>query len=514
MSRKFEFSLNFDEGPEKYLKNKFPEMQDFRVLSQSLDARGAPRGRKPKYLYKVEIIQVGESFEDYREDFKKVELSDRPIIIGAGPAGLFAALRFSEYGVKTVLIERGDEASSRMKKIARYWRYGVLDSESNVCFGEGGAGLFSDGKLMTRVKSPYIHYVMEQFVKYGAPENIAYTANPHLGSNKIRGIITNLSSSLKKLGHDLVYNDAVDTLIYKKNKVIGVKLKSGKEILSSHIILATGHSAKNIYHDLYDNQVDLKTKSFAMGVRIEHPRHIIDSLQHGKWSDSQILGSARYRLSWENPDSKRGTYSFCMCPGGHVLSSGTEENGLVTNGMSNSARNSPWSNAALVVTVEAEKDLESNDPLEGLRLQELIEERAYNISKEKATGRELPCMSVKEFLANKIFDKELPKTSTPSGLIKTNIREIFPDYINTHLEKALLQFDHKLSGFLFEDALLIAPETRTSSPITILRNKETFESTSHKGLFPCGEGAGYAGGITSAAVDGVKVVEAIIQKLS
>jgi hypothetical protein len=277
------------------------------------------------------------------------------------------------------------------------------------------------------------------------------------------------------------------------------------------VVLATGHSAQDLYQHLADIKVQMKAKDFAVGVRIEHPRRYIDSLQHGSYCEAPEMGSARYRLSWHDKWTDHGVYSFCMCPGGYVLSSGTEENGIVVNGMSNYARNSPWSNAALVVSVKSEIDLPEKDLMAGLRFQHDIEQKAFALSKKHATGRELPAMTIKEFMTGKLTNKPLPVTSSPSGVFKADIREIFPDFIVQHLKKGLEEFNKDLPGFIYEEGLLIAPETRTSAPLTILRDKESLVSLSHKGLYPCGEGAGYAGGITSAAVDGVKIALSILK---
>jgi uncharacterized protein len=256
----------------------------------------------------------------------------------------------------------------------------------------------------------------------------------------------------------------------------------------------------------------MRAKDFAIGVRVEHPRRYIDTLQHGKFCEAPEMGSARYRLSWHDKWSDRGVYSFCMCPGGYVLSSGTEKEGIVVNGMSNYARNSPWSNAALVVAVKAQRDLKDSDLMSGLRFQHEIEKKAHELSKKYATGRELPAMTIKEFMDGKLNDKPLPKTSSPSGIFKADIRSIFPDFIVEHLKKGLKEFDRDLPGFIYEEGLLIAPETRTSAPLTIIRDQKTLISASHQGLYPCGEGAGYAGGITSAAVDGVKCALSILNQ--
>lgn len=513
MAKKLQFKLPFDVDVKAYLSSKYPEVVDYRILSKSLDARGAPRGKKPDFLYNLEVIAEGEEFTEPKEEFKQLaHFAKKPVFVGAGPASLFGALRLAEYGIPSIIIERGDEAKRRMLHIAKFWRYGELNPESNVCYGEGGAGLFSDGKLITRVKSPYVKYVMKKFVEFGAPEEVAYISNPHLGSNKIRNIIYGMAEHLRSVGCEIHYNTRVDEILYQDKKVCGVKVSTGKVIETDHVILAAGHSAKDIYYHLNETGVDMKQKDFAVGVRIEHPRVVIDKLQHGKYHESEFLGSARYRLSYHNKATEKGTYSFCMCPGGYVLSSGTECNGIVVNGMSNFARNSRWSNSALVVTVNSGKDFDESDILSGLELQHEIEQKAYQLSLKHASGRELPAMTVGEFLKGEVDPSvELTKTSTPSKLFKANLYEIFPKFITDHLKMALKEFDQKMHGFTYNEALLIAPETRTSAPVTITRDKETLESTSHKGLYPCGEGAGYAGGITSAGVDGVKIVESILK---
>ncbi|MEX0798233.1 MAG: NAD(P)/FAD-dependent oxidoreductase [Bacteriovoracaceae bacterium] len=514
MPKTIQFKLDFDQNLEKHFKQAYPEYRQFRILSKSLDARGAPRGKKPVYHYILEVIKEGESFSAFEEKIGSKGFSQgksfakKPVFVGAGPASLFGALRMVEQGIPSIIIERGDVAQKRMLHISKHWRRGEFNPESNVCFGEGGAGLFSDGKLITRVKSPFVKYVMNKFVEFGAPAETAYISNPHLGSNKIRALITKISSFLKENGCEFYYNTRVDRLIYEDQKVAGVELSSGEKIYSSHVILAAGHSAKEMYWHLKENNVALEAKNFAIGVRIEHPRQVIDELQHGKFAPK--LEAARYKLSYHERKSEKGTYSFCMCPGGYVLSSGTDPDGIVVNGMSNFARNSPWSNSALVVGVQAGEDFSKEDVLAGLKFQEDIEKKAWELSKKFATGKELPAQTVEEFLSGKLNENPLPKTSCPSKVFKADLRKIFPKFIIEHLKTGLMDFDRKLKGFAFGKALLIAPETRTSAPVTILRDKKTLMSLSHQGLYPCGEGAGYAGGITSAAVDGIKVAESIM----
>ena len=515
MPKKYQFQLPFDVDVENFVKKTYPEIRTFRTISKSLDARGAPRGKKPVYLYVLDALISEEDRFPHPETFPKLpSLKKKPIIIGAGPGGLFCAVRLAEYGIPSIIIERGDEASKRMLHIAKFWRYGELDPETNVCYGEGGAGLFSDGKLITRIKSNLVQYVMEKFVAFGAPPETAYVSNPHLGSNKIRTIITQISNWLRLQGTEFRYNTKVEEIITEHNAVIGVILSNGEKLYSDHIVMAAGHSAEDLYKELLDKNIAMKAKDFAVGVRVEHPRRYIDQLQHGKFCEAPEMGSARYRLSWHDKWSDHGVYSFCMCPGGYVLSSGTEKNGIVVNGMSNYARNSPWSNAALVVSVKTDSDLKDKDLMAGLRFQHEIEQKAFALSQQHATGRELPAMTIKEFMTGQLSDRPLPKTSSPSGIFKADIRQVFPQFIVDHLKKGLEEFNRDLPGFIYEEGLLIAPETRTSAPLTILRDKDSLVSISHQGLYPCGEGAGYAGGITSAAVDGVKCALSILKRES
>lgn len=512
MGQKLQFKIPFDQNLDTFIQKKHPGVADYRLISKALDARGASRGKKPVCHYTLEVIGHGESFSSFSEGIEQKKWrGNPPIIIGAGPAGLFCALRLMEYGVPSIILERGAPANQRMKHISKHWRYGEFDAENNVCFGEGGAGLFSDGKLITRVKSPFIKYVMNKLVEFGAPEEVAYVSNPHLGSNKIRTLISKITDCLRENNHEIRYNARVSSLIYETNKVVGVKLESGEELYSDHVILAAGHSAHEIYEHLEQNQVAMKQKDFAVGVRIEHSRRDMDRMQFGDYAGHPNLGTARYRLSYHDHNADRGTYSFCMCPGGYVLSSGTNHDGIVVNGMSNFARNSPWSNAALVVTVKAGRDFDSTNLLSGLAFQRDIEKRAYELSIKKATGREIPAQTIEQFLSGKKSNISQQKNSCPSGIFSQEMNGLLPDFITAELKTALGDFDKKIKGFSSERGLLLAPETRTSAPVNIMRDKITFQSTSHEGLYPCGEGAGHAGGITSAAVDGINVAESILK---
>jgi uncharacterized protein len=520
MTDKIQLTLNYDasiELLEKSIAEQCPGFFDYRILSKSLDARGANQGKFPRYQYSIEVINKDEHFTVYQEICPNIKIeymnkfnNKKPIIIGAGPAGLFCALRLAEYGIPSIIIERGSAAHERMKHIARFWRYGEFDTEDNVCYGEGGAGLFSDGKLITRIKSPFVGYVMKKFVDFGAPKETAYVSNPHLGSNKIRGLISTLTDYLISKNCEIFYKTKVEEFLFEKKTITGVKTCSGQNYYSSQIILATGHSAKEMYSYLYQKNIALEHKDFAVGVRIEHPRSEIDKIQYGSFTKNGLM-SSNYKLSLFNQVSDKGTYSFCMCPGGYVLSSGTDADGIVVNGMSNNRRNSPWSNSALVVTVQQDKDFKTEDILSGIHFQTKIEQKAFLASKEYASGKEVPAQMVKDFLVEK-KSLDLAKTSCPSKIFTHQLSEIFPPFIHQHLQNALLDFNNKMKGFISDNALLLAPETRTSAPLTITRDKETLQSKSHKTLYPCGEGAGYAGGITSAAVDGIKVAESIVKE--
>ncbi len=541
MKKRIELTLDFDIDPTgddfRYLKNLHPGLTYAIILSKSLDARGANRGKKPRYTYVFDGF-FHQSFKDEDYILHRIEenpglyeerhlgpLPEKPIIIGAGPMGLFTALKLMDYGIPSIIFERGERATDRMKTIAKFWRYGEFHEESNVCFGEGGAGLFSDGKLITRIKSPWIHYVMKRLVDFGAPKEILYLSNPHLGSNKIRVIINKISDYLVAKGCTFYFQTKVEELIFAENlshelfnqneiphrKITGVKTSQGV-FYSEHVILGVGHSAKDMYRHLAREKVAMAQKNFAVGVRIEHPRKHIDSIQYGDFCQYAELGASRYRLSHEDPKTHKGTYSFCMCPGGYVLSSGTEANGIVVNGMSNYSRSGPWSNSALVVSVESTVDFSTEHILNGAYFQEAIEQKAYAHSREFASGKELPAQNVFDFLDGVKGRHALPHSSTPSGLVEANIHTLLPQNLAGHLLNALLEFEHKLPGFVSKEGILIAPETRTSAPVTVLRDRITLESINTQGLYPGGEGAGHAGGITSAAVDGVKIALSIIHK--
>lgn len=484
------------------------DIGEIRIVKRSLDARSK---RNKVWVYALDVFMKGESAEKSFAPFPQLKWNGPPpLIIGAGPAGLFAAWTFLQHGIRPVLMERGERAAKRMQKISRYWRHGELDPDSNVCHGEGGAGTFSDGKLITRIKSPLIERVMQAFVDYGAPKEITYVNNPHVGSNLIRNVIRTMSDDMIARGADMRFNTRVELLDLSGRDVQGVVLRDGTRIPSTGVILGCGHSARDFFHTLRDQGVHCEPKAFALGLRIEHPQDYINQWQYGKDADIEDLGAAQYKVShhWDREDM--GVYSFCMCPGGYVISSGTEPNGIVVNGMSNYQRNSRWANAAIVCTVSAER-VPGDDSFKLIQFQKGIEQQVFEASRSLGDGKQIPAQRLEDFLARKSGNLNTP-SSCPSGAIAANVAELLPDWIYSHLAEGIQAIDKRRRGFSHPDAILHAVESRTSSPIRITRNPETFESINTNGLFPCGEGPGYAGGITSAAVDGINAALGWIRK--
>ncbi len=514
MSKIFQnLEIPIDDNLEEKLAYLVPSYGEYRILKQSVDAR---RRHSPHFVYSIEVAEAGEKLVPPQFPIEKIQSSpnscekNQPLIVGTGPAGLFAALRLVERGIKCHIFERGSEAGERIKGINRYWRYGELDPRNNVCYGEGGAGLYSDGKLITRIKSPEIPYVMHRLVQFGAPEEIQWLSNPHVGSDRIRRVIPKMRQYLIDHGCQFHFNTKVEKILTEGKQVIGLETESQEKFYSSHVVLATGHSAEDMLYHLQEIGVFLEGKSFAMGLRIEHPQSMINQLQFRQFAEHPKLGAANYKLAHHDPESKVGVYSFCMCPGGYVLSSGTEADSIVCNGMSNYKRNSPFANAALVVSIDHEKYF-GKDLFGGLKLRRELETRAFQAVRAQGGTKELPSQSVADFFAGK-SGKVLP-SSSPSGALSIRLDEILPKPISTRIKEGLQVFDQQIKGFISDKAQLYGIESRTSSPIRITRDSKSLQSISHQGLYPCGEGAGYAGGITSAACDGISVAESICLQL-
>lgn len=495
----------------------YPEHTGFLILRKSIDAR--KKRSRPVLRYDLQVLfrnevvkpKVTPLAEIQPLDRKSDKIDDRILIVGTGPAGLFAALQAVELGLKVTLIEKGSRSEQRIKGINRFWRYGEIDSDNNVCIGEGGAGLYSDGKLITRIKSPHIDYVLQRLVDFGAPGEIVYSSNPHIGSDKIRRLIPKIRNYLEGHGVEILFDDAVTDFITGSNIFKGVVLKSGRRIEADHTVLATGHSAEDIYESCLKHRIHAEVKDFALGLRIEHSQDLINKIQHGVDGGHEDLGPANYRFAITDPQTQIGVYSFCMCPGGYVLSSGTEHGRLVSNGMSNFNRNSKWANAAVVVTTRGLSS--SRDLIAGLDLRRQIEERAFEAVVRAGGSKELPAQRVTDFLLGKL-SSDLPKTSCPSGVVSVRLDLVLPEETTSSLRKTLRSLNQRMPGFVSEDALFVGVETRTSSPLRITRDKSTLQSLSHRGLYPTGEGAGYAGGITSAACDGIRVMLEIGRKLT
>lgn len=506
MSQKFyDIKLGLDEDLEDKIAWLSPNFQSYHILRKSVDARK----RGPiNFVYSIEVFEKGEQEKIEEFILEPSQFSgDSPLIIGSGPAGLFAALRFVERGIPCKIFEKGSPCKERMQAIAKFWRYGQLDKNNNVCFGEGGAGLFSDGKLITRIKSPYIPYVMDRLIKFGAPDEIRYLANPHVGSDRIRRVIPKMRDFLIEKGCEFHFNSEVTELIYNQVQVTGLKTFTGQEYRSQHIVLACGHSAESLFHHLKESGVHIQGKSFALGLRVEHPQELINKIQYREQYNHPKLTPANYKLTYNQKQSQLGIYSFCMCPGGYVLSSGTEDWGVVTNGMSNYNRNSPFANAAIVVTIDHEKSF-GNDHFGGLKFRQGMEKAAKDLVLSAGGNKELPAQKVSDFFSGRT--SELGKVSSPSGALACRLDQFLPENIRAPLAEAMKSFEQKLPGFTQNNAIFYAIESRTSCPIQITRDKESLMSISHRGLYPTGEGAGYAGGITSAACDGIRVAEAIM----
>lgn len=501
-----DIKLSLDEEIDDYLARTMPKHGPWRILRQSVDAR---QRHNPHFVVSLEVADPGETLPVLNFDFQKLDLPssfERPLIVGAGPAGLFAALRFVEKGVPCVLFERGSESTARIKGISKFWRDGILDPRNNVCFGEGGAGLYSDGKLITRIKSPHIPYIMNRLVKFGAPDEIQWLSNPHVGSDRIRRVIPHMRNFLKENGCEIHFDTRVDELLFDGDQITGLKTEQGKVFRSPSTILATGHSAEDMLYYLHEAGVHLEGKSYALGLRLEHPQELINKIQYRDAAGHPKLGSANYRLTHHDYESGTGVYSFCMCPGGYVLSSGTEAEGIVCNGMSNYHRNSPYANAAIVVSIDHNKLF--SDVLGGLELRRSLERTAFQMVQSAGGSKELPAQRLGDFVAGKLGT--VGKGSSPSGAKAVRLDQLIPEKLKHFFLSGLERFNQNMNGFYHEDAQLYGVESRTSCPVRVTRDPHTLESISHRGLFPAGEGAGYAGGITSAACDGISIAETIM----
>jgi uncharacterized protein len=485
------------------------EINAIKVLRKSIDAR------KVQIIFNYKIaVYINEHLPEFSIDtfdYKDVSEAKEIHIIGFGPAGMFAALRCIELGYKPVVLERGKNVKDRRRDIRAINQFHLVDEDSNYCFGEGGAGTYSDGKLYTRsLKRGNVRRIFENLVFHGATEQILVDAHPHIGTNKLPKVVQNIRETILKFGGEIHFESRVVDFILKDHKIRAIQLQGGKEMTAESVILATGHSARDIYYLLHKKNITIEAKSFAMGVRVEHPQQIIDSIQyHCKGERDKLLPAASYSLVQQIKN--RGVYSFCMCPGGFIVPAATANGEVVVNGMSPSKRNSLYANSGIVVEINAEKDLQKYNRfgvLKGLEYQKDLEKMAFVAGGKTQTA---PAQRLTDFVEGKLSSK-LNLTSYQPGLNSAPLHNLLPPLIGNRLRTGFEAFGRKMRGYYTEEANVIGVESRTSSPIKIPRN-ENLVHPQIEGLYPCGEGGGYAGGIVSAAMDGERCVEAAVQLL-
>jgi uncharacterized FAD-dependent dehydrogenase len=501
------------------------ELLDFTLFKRSYDAR--KKSTELQFIYTIDFQVRDEAALLTRLSHDKhlcqapdvsykvvghapADLSERPLVVGFGPCGIFAGLLLAQMGFKPIILERGKEVRQRTKDTWGLWRKNVLNPESNVQFGEGGAGTFSDGKLYSQIKDPKFHgrKVLHEFVKAGAPEEILYVSKPHIGTFRLTGVVENMRQQIEALGGEVRFEQRVTDVLIDDGQMQGVVLDSGERIGSRHVILALGHSARDTFRMLHGRGVYMEAKPFSVGFRIEHPQGLIDRARLGKYAGHPKLGAADYKLV-HHAKNGRSVYSFCMCPGGTVVAATSEPNRVVTNGMSQYSRNERNANSGIVVGITPDEDYPGG-PLAGIELQERLESHAYIMGGE---NYEAPAQLVGDFVAGKA-STELGSVepSYKPGVKLTDLADALPAFAIEAIREALPAFDKQIKGFFQHDAVLTGIETRTSSPLRITRGAD-MQSLNVRGLFPAGEGAGYAGGIMSAGVDGIRIAEALARSM-
>lgn len=507
-------NLSNEEIFEKALaKNKLNknEVSEWRIYKRTVDARKKDDIHY-NYIFDVKLknSKKEEKFQKIEEYvFPKVNIKRKseiqPVIVGAGPAGLFAGIILIENGVKPIILERGKSVDERVKDIQEFITNRKFNVSSNIQFGEGGAGTFSDGKLNTGNTNIYSRKVLEEFVRFGAPEEILYTAKPHIGTDNLVKIIKNIREYIIANGGQVIFQEQVKDFEITNGKITGVYCS--KKIETDAVILAIGHSARDTFKKIYEKQIAMQPKNFAVGVRIEHLQKDINIAQYGEQTKLK-LPVADYKLVY-HASNGRTCYTFCMCPGGTVMASNSEENSIVTNGMSNFARDGENANSAVLVNVNID-DYYKNTPLDGMYFQEQLEKNAYKLGGENYNA---PVQRLEDFIKNQKSEKigKVKPTYKP-GYTLSNLNEILPDFVSETLKEGIQELDKKMHGFVDNDSILTGVETRSSSPVQIIRDKETLNSINVEGLYPCGEGAGYAGGIMTAAIDGIRCAIKILEK--
>jgi uncharacterized protein len=491
------------------LQLEIDDITSIRINRRSVDARG--RNVKINLGVDVFINELPIIESSFHSEYKNVSTKDEVVIVGAGPAGLFAALRLIELGFKPIIFERGKDVSSRKRDIAAIHRNEGVNPDSNYGFGEGGAGTFSDGKLYTRSKKKGdINRILEVFHFHGAQDEILYDAHPHIGTNILPRVIKNIRQTIIDAGGELHFENRVTGLLIAEHTIIGITLKNGISISAKAVILATGHSARDIYSMLRNAGIHIEAKNFAVGVRVEHPQELIDAIQYKRSKRGIYLPAASYSFA-EQVDG-RGVYSFCMCPGGTIVPAATANEELVVNGMSPSGRNGQFANSGIVVEVHIEDLINYSHYREfaGLKFQEDIERKCFKMA---GSSQIAPAQRLNDFI-NEVHSNSLPETSYHPGVTSSDIHQWLPPFIKERLQKGFIQMGRKAKEFITNEAIILGVESRTSAPVRIPRNEDTFEHVKFHRLFPCGEGAGYAGGIVSSAIDGERCAEKVAEILN